>query len=209
MRKKTAILCSLFLLLGLSACARNQEGTASLSRDGIAPYELSEENKSLLQAFGLSGQNSQILVFKAPKEAVSMNFHVYCLGEDKAWERIDGGGIMRGWTDGEDGKCLEGLFTMQLKEDYAIEFHISDSGSSAAYESAPVSWPHELPAKTWTFLQEFQKIELNAEIPIAILSYTNENGLSSSRLEDNFDPEGIENPDLVQAVTLEFSDQEL
>ncbi len=204
-RKTAAALCGL-LLLGLTGCARSQDGLALLNKDGIAPYELSEEDRLLLQSFGISDQNAQIIAFRAPEDAITVNFNIYVLA-DGEWAWADGGGVSM--DPGEDSAAgMEGIFTMLRQEDGSIDFHISDSGSLASYESSLVSWhPEDYPAQSWTWLQEFQESELNTEIPVAILSCTDENALSSCRLEEYFTPEQIENPDLVQAVTLEFTDK--
>ena len=58
-------------------------------------------------------------------------------------------------------------------------------------------------------MKEAQKIELGKEIPVSVLVYDNGNSMRSYTTEDYFEPEKFKYMDLVQAVTLEFSDQEI
>lgn len=202
-RKTAALLLCTLLVLSGTACGQAASPFESMKREGVAPYELTESETSLLGAFGISSMNAQVLAVRAPKEAAGLQIHVYRLGENKTWEETEGGGIyMSTDTDGQ----LSGLFTMQLRENYVLDFRFSSSGSSASYQTAPISLPEESMASTHTFLQDFQEIELNQEIPIAIMSYTSGSVLNSSQLEDFFDPSGFQDLDLVQAVTLEFTD---
>jgi len=58
------------------------------------------------------------------------------------------------------------------------------------------------------YLPESQEIELNMEIPVAILVYDSGTTMRSYAPEQYFTPEDFEGMDLVQAVTLRFSDKE-
>ena len=58
-------------------------------------------------------------------------------------------------------------------------------------------------------MKEACKIELGKEIPVSVLVYDNGNSMRSYTTEDYFEPEKFKDMDLVQAVTLEFSDQEI
>ena len=59
----------------------------------------------------------------------------------------------------------------------------------------------EYVASTKGFLKEAQKIELNQEIPVAIMIYDNGTEMETCTVQDYFTPEKFKNMDLVQAVT--------
>src|SRR5690606_31769803 len=129
-----------------------------LTKEGIIPYELSESEKYILQSFGMEG-NSQIISFHAPKEAITLNVNVYRLEGNENWSNIGGGAISIG-TERNPIKQLTGTFTMQLKENHAIDFNINTSGR-ASFKTDEIILDTEIMASTKGFLQEFQKIELN------------------------------------------------
>lgn len=89
-----------------------------------------------------------------------------------------------------------------------IEFHINMAGQGA-FSTHSVDENEEYVAEGKAFLKEAQKIELGKEIPVAILVYDNGNSMNSYTTEDYFEPEKLKDMDLVEAVTLEFSDQEI
>lgn len=60
----------LMMVLILAACGNKTNSSKQLDKEGIAPYELSKSENYILQSFGMAG-NSQIISFKAPKEAIS------------------------------------------------------------------------------------------------------------------------------------------
>ena len=67
----------------------------------------------------------------------------------------------------------------------------------------------ETMASTKGFLQEFQKIEINKEIPVALMVYDSGTSMRSYSLKDYFDPSKFDGMDLVQVVTLTFADENL
>jgi hypothetical protein len=54
------------------------------------------------------------------------------------------------------------------------------------------------------FLQEFQRIEMDKEIPVAFMVYDSGTIMRSYSLQDYFEPSKFEGMDLVQVVTLTF-----
>ena len=92
MKKFISVLLLITVIVPLSACSSKTNSPKIISKIGIAPYELSENEKYILQSFGMS-DNSQIITFNAPKEARSINVNVYRLGTDEIWDNIGGGGI--------------------------------------------------------------------------------------------------------------------
>ena len=59
---------------------------------------------------------------------------------------------------------------------------------------------------TWAFLTDPQTIQLDQPIPVALLAYDSGTSMSSLNLQDYFHPENLTGPDLVQAVTVTFSE---
>ncbi|MCC5912642.1 MAG: hypothetical protein JJT76_19670 [Clostridiaceae bacterium] len=207
---KRKIFFSLILIfiiaMALVACSNKTDSPKLLTKEGIIPYELSESEKYILKSFGMES-NSQIISFHAPKEAITLNVNVYRLEGGKNWSSIGGGAISIG-TDREPMEQLTGTFTMQLKENYSIDFNINTSGR-ASYKTDEIILDTETMASTKGFLQEFQKIEINKEIPVALMVYDSGSSMRSYSLQDYFAPSEFDGMDLVQVVTLIFTNKEL
>ncbi|MEG2930173.1 MAG: hypothetical protein RR825_00175 [Ruthenibacterium sp.] len=204
MRKFISAGLLIIMLAMLGACSGNADAPRLLSKEGIAPYELSESEKYILQSFGMEG-TSQIIAFHAPKEATGLYVNVYRLGADEKWSSIAGGGISIG-TDREPMDQLVGTFTMQLIENYAIDFTIH-AGGLASYKTDEIVPDSKVIASTKEFLQECQDIAINTEIPVALMVYDSGTTMRSCSLQDYFEPSKFAGMDLVQVVTLEFIDK--
>ena len=59
------------------------------------------------------------------------------------------------------------------------------------------------------YLAEFRPIELNEEIPLAIMVYDSGTSMRSYTPQDYYDTSAFEDMDLAQAVTVRFSDKEI
>lgn len=206
-RKKIFLLILIFIIImTLAACSNKEDSPKFLTEEGIAPYEFSESEKYILQSFGME-DNSQIISFHAPKEAMSLNVNVYRLEGNKNWSSVGSGSISIG-TVRDPIEQLTGTFTMQLKENYAIDF-IINSGGKFSYKTDEILLDTEPMASVKSFLKEFQKIEINKEIPIALMVYNSNTNIRTYSLQDYFTPFKFEGMDFVQIVTLTFSDREL
>ena len=194
------------IVTALVACSNKTDSPKLLTKEGIIPYELSKSEKYILQSFGMEG-NSQIISFHAPKDAITLNVNVYRLENGETWSNIGVGAISIG-TDRVPAEQLTGTFTMQLKENYAIDFNINASGR-ASYRTDEIILDAETMVSTKGFLQEFQKVEINKEIPVALMVYDSGTSIRSYSLQDYFDPSKFDGMDLVQVVTLTFTDKEL
>lgn len=192
------------MIVTLTACSGKADSPKLLTKEGIAPYELSESENYILQSFGMEG-TSQIVSFNAPKEVISLNVNVYRLEAGGKWDNIGGGAISIG-ADRKPTDQLTGTFTMQLKENHAIDFNINASGR-ASYKTEEILLEREALASVKGFLQDFQDIEINTEIPVALMVYDSGTSMRSYSLQDYFEPSKFEGMDLVQVVTLEFSDK--
>lgn len=208
MKKKRlfSLILIFIIVMTLVACSNKTDSPKLLTKEGIMPYELSESEKYILQSFGMEG-NSQIISFRAPKEIITLNINVYKLENGKSWSNIGGGAISIG-TEREPAEQLTGTFAMQLKENYSIDLNINSSGR-ASYKTDEIKLDTETMASTKGFLQELQKIELNKEIPVALMVYDSGTSMRSYSLQDYFAPSKFDGMDLVQVVTLTFTDKEL
>ena len=100
---------------------------------------------------------------------------VYRLGDDLAWKKTGGGEVIGGSP--ED---VSGVFAM---------------------EAGPEAYGYSMNV----FLTEFQEMELDGEIPVALLLRDSGTGIRSHSLAHYYDPSAFEGMDLVQAVTLTFT----
>ncbi len=204
MKRVFSIMLLLSIMVTLAACSSESDLPKTLDKEGIAPYELSESEKYILQSFNMDG-TSQIISFNAPKAAIALNVTVYHLEEDETWSSIGGGGISIG-TDRKPIDQLTGTFTMQLKENYSIDFVIN-AGGLASYKTDEILLDNEIMASVKGFLQKFQDITINKEIPVALMVYDSGTSMRSYSLQDYFEPSKFQGMDLVQVVTLEFSNK--
>ena len=193
------ILC----FLSLTAC-HSLPNIDAQNKEGIYPYELSEREAELLQAFGMSG-NSLVLSFHAPQEATSLIVNTYTLNESHQWVGSAGGGLYLS-EDRKPSEVLAGLFTIQLQDDFMIEYNITCGGRSK-FTTPPIYLPATISSSSRAFLQDFQEIKLNREIPIAMMIYDSGTTMRSYSMDDFFEPSNFADMDLVQVVTLIFTDE--
>lgn len=200
--KRFNLIIVLLILLVLVACSNNESNLKPLAKEGIKPYDLSDNDKLLLRSFGMES-NSQIISFNAPKEINSLELKAYKLGDNKKWETTGSGEISIGNEKKPTNKLI-GTFTMQLREDYVIEYNINTVGR-ASFKTDKIILDTEDVISTRNFLQEYQEIEVNKEIPVALMVYDSGTIMRTYSLEDYFNPIKFEGMDLVQVVTLKFN----
>lgn len=202
MKKILAVLLIAAAINMFSGCSNNTD--TALNKEGVQPYTLSEREKELLQSLSLKDKVN-IISFKAPKAARSLQVNTYILGEDKTWQANGGGKISMG-KDSNPADILEGTFAMLLKENYKIEMHINTS-VRYSYQTDELVNNNTALASAIGFLMEFKEIELNKEIPVAIMIYDSSTSIRSYGMENFFSPTDFAEMDLVQAVTLTFTDE--
>lgn len=182
--------------------ARNQ-----LKEVGIAPYVLTAEQEELLTIL-MRRVDIGIFAYNGPEEAITMNIRLYELGPS-GWEETEKGGLSIG-TEREPVDRLTGVFAVQLREDRGFDLYVD---KMAAYRWDPPEELEETYAAVWKgFLQEFCKAELNAEIPVVLIAYTNETRFEMSQipqLQDYFAPENLSGNEIVQVITVEFTENVL
>ncbi|MTK21008.1 hypothetical protein GMA92_06210 [Turicibacter sanguinis] len=201
--KKLAFICLFIMsILSLSACSNLSD-----TKMGIGPYPLNERDQSLLESFALLDQ-SQLLSFNAPKEATSLMIHLYSLDESGNWQDVQSGGGISIETERDANTHLEGTFAMTLNDDHSINFVISSHGRfSSRVDLDDLGFDSAI--STHSFLTDFQTIELNKEIPVAIIVFDNGTSMRSFSVDSYFEPDIFEGMNSVQAVTLTFTNKEL
>ncbi len=197
-------LLPLALLLPLAACSSQEPDTAT-QENTIAPYALTDQEQSLLYAFGLTEEKAQVFSFQAPAEATAIFLQVSRLGEDGTWENT--ADSVAGIAIGEDQEGpFSGLLGLEEESDRSISLHLQTNLGNLATPPQGAA-----PDLAWTmrssvFLEDPQTIQLDQPIPVALLAYDSGTSMSSLNLQDYFTPENLTGPDLVQAVTVTFSE---
>ncbi|WP_353094635.1 hypothetical protein [Tissierella praeacuta] len=102
--------------------------------------------------------NSHIISFHAPKEAITLNVNAY---------RLEGG---------------ENLEHYWLRSYFNI-----NAGGRTLYKTDEIILDVETMAYNKDFLQEFHKIEINKEIPVALMVYDSVRSMRNYSLQDYFD----------------------
>ena len=110
--------------------------------------------------------------------------------------------------DPESESTFSGTFSMILRDDYSIDFRICENAGasySSSFKAPQIDFTQT--ASLTGFLLESENIELDREIPVALMVYDEGYSLKSFALQDYFSPEKFEGMDLVRVVTLKFSSQ--
>lgn len=202
--KRILLLLSLALLL--CGCSRGETGPGIPAEEGIAPYELSQDQQELLEALGME-DSARLFAFLAPEEAITIEVTACRLTDAGTWE-VTGSGAMSIGAERQPVSSLSGTIAMELREDYSIDFNINCAGRGS-FSSEKIEFKVEALGSTKAFLTQFQPIRLNEEIPLAIMVYDSGTSMRSYTPGDYFDVSLFEGMDLVQAVTVKFSDKEI
>jgi hypothetical protein len=197
------ILTSVLIFLLLAGCVGGRVSNISSEQEGISPYQLSDGQREILQAFGME-QRAFLLSFHAPEEAAQLRISVLRLEADGTWATVDTGGISLSPELGIE--ALQGTVAIQVEEDHALQFTINCSGQYT-FTSPVLPLDQEMCSSQIRFLSEYQPISLNAQIPVALLVYDSGTAMETYTLADFSHPEAFLGMDLVQVVTLEFSDR--
>lgn len=205
MKFKLIILLMILVFFSMTACNDTNRIGDSLDQDGIVHYELTEDEKILLRSLGLENK-SKIIKFQGPQEAITLNIKIYNLDSSNAWKLIGGSGISIG-KEREPSDVLRGNFSMVLKDNYKIDCYINSDGQ-AYFQTDEIFLEKEILASQVLFINEFTAIDLEKEIPIALMVYNSESYLPTLSLDYYFEPEKLKDFELVQVVTLSFSKKE-
>lgn len=202
--KRILLLLSFVLLL--CGCSREETQPGIPTEEGVAPYELSQDQQELLSAFGME-DSTGLFAFLAPEDAITVELTAYRLADAGTWE-VTGNGAMSIGTERQPVSRLAGTIAMELRDNYSIDFNINCAGRGS-FSTEEIELDEEVLGSTRGFLKEFQPIELNKEIPLAVMVYDSGTGMRSYTPQDYYDTSVFEGMDLVQAVTVKFSDKEI
>ena len=202
--KRILLLLSLALLL--CGCSREETQSGIPKDEGVAPYELSQDQQELLGAFGME-DSARLFAFLAPEEAITIEVTASRLTAEGSWE-VTGSGAMSIGTERQPVSELSGTIAMELGDDHSIDFNINCAGRGS-FSSEKIELEQEPLGSTKAYLTEFQAIELNEEIPLALMVYDSGTSMRSYTAGDYFDVSLFEGMDLVQAVTVRFTDREI
>lgn len=220
--KKRFLLIFLILSLIMAVGCENEDLTGTTNQDtdnieeiedetGVTPYTLSDENKDLLKILNLE-RKANILSFKAPRSVKNIKANIYILDETGIWKEIDR--LSKKVEDRHfyNNDILKGTFSMIIDgahtKEMVIKLGSSKSGimmderdsliDREAFEEAYVG--------SSRFLEDFKNIELNKEIPVAIMIENKGEEIILYNINSFFDTATFEEVDYVQAVTLIFED---
>lgn len=215
MKKTLVLLLIIILLIVSSSCTKDSEIEKVEDEIGVKPYTLSQENIELLKVLNLE-RTSNILSFKAPKAVKYIKANIYILEENGIWKEVDelSKEIKNEHLNNDN---LEGTFSMIISDVDTKEMtiKIGSSISSILRDKGDYLIDSNTPEGDFvlttflaiTFLEDFQKIELNKEIPVAIMVEKEGVNIKPYNIESFFDTTDFEEMDYVQAVTLTFSDE--
>lgn len=143
-------------------------------------------------------KDALLVSYNATENSKMLMVRVYNLN-DGQWDEI--GNIT--FVIADDNK--HGTISIMEKDNYVLEL----STISASAKSEKIDDENEYVQSQKTVINDFQNIELNKEIPVAI--YINDSDTAGVPIELNefSDPSNFEGIDLVRAVTFEFMDETL
>lgn len=207
MKKKGLLVIILCIFcLFISSCAKKDGlNEQSKMKEEIEPYEYTESEITLLESMNFK-EKVGIASFKAPKSAKNMEIKVFLLNDKGKWEEDVSGKIMMNDMDNPT-EIFQGTVCLILNENHSIEYHINTTGwGSCFYKTEEIISDEQEVIYARDFLSERKDIELNQEIPIAIMVYDSGTSIRAFTTDDYFTPEKFKGMDIVQAVVVNFTD---
>ena len=205
MRKIIAVMLCV-CVLAFAGCSNTEDttdkdtaaqGAKYLEKEGIAPYDLSEGEEYILNVMNIK-KDALLVSYNATENSKMLMVRVYNLN-DGQWDET--GNLT--FVIADDNK--HGTISIMEKDNYVLEL----STISASAKSEKIDDENEYVQSQKTVINDFQNIELNKEIPVAI--YINDSYTAGVPIElsEFSDPSNFEGIDLVRAVTFEFMDEML
>lgn len=205
MRKIIAVMLCV-CVLAFAGCSNTEDttdkdtaaqGAKYLEKEGIAPYDLSEGEEYILDVMNIK-KDTLLVSYNATENTKMLMVRVYNLN-DGQWDEI--GNIT--FVIADDNK--HGTISIMEKDNYVLEL----STISASAKSEKIDDENEYVQSQKTVINDFQNIELNKEIPVAIYINDSDTAGVPIELSEFSDPSNFEGIDLVRAVTFEFMDETL
>lgn len=173
------------------------QGAKYLEKEGIAPYDLSEGEEYILNVMNIK-KDALLVSYNATENSKMLMVRVYNLN-DGQWDET--GNLT--FVIADDNK--HGTISIMEKDNYVLEL----STISASAKSEKIDDENEYVQSQKTVINDFQNIELNKEIPVAIYINDSDTAGVPIELSEFSDPSNFEGIDLVRAVTFEFMDETL
>ena len=205
MRKIIAVMLCV-CMLAFAGCSNTEnptdndtaaQGAKYLEKEGIAPYELSEGEEYILNVMNIK-KDALLVSYNATENSKMLMVRVYNLN-DGQWDET--GNLA--FVIADDNK--QGTISIMEKDNYVLEL----STISASTKSEKIDDDNEYVQSQKTVINDFQNIELNKEIPVAIYINDSDTAGVPHELSEFSDPSNFEGIDLVRAVTFEFMDETL
>lgn len=205
MRKIIAVMLCV-CMLAFAGCSNTEnptdndtaaQGAKYLEKEGIAPYELSEGEEYILNVMNIK-KDALLVSYNATENSKMLMVRVYNLN-DGQWDET--GNLT--FVIADDNK--QGTISIMEKDNYVLEL----STISASAKSEMIDDDNEYIRSQKTVINDFQNIELNKEIPVAIYINDSDTAGVPIELSEFSDPSNFEGIDLVRAVTFEFMDETL
>lgn len=193
------------LLTILTAC--NASNTSNkLEEATLKSYPFTAQEQHLLSSLGLIHQ-AEMISFYAPHEAITLKINIYQLNHNGEWESIDNTGISIG-EEREPSDYLAGTLAIIFDQNQIQQFTIHTDSSGITYKAPQlITQSYDLSARA--LLTADKKIRLNEEIPVALWVATSTGSLPSFSVESFETPSRFQTLDVVQALTLTFTEEEL
>lgn len=205
MRKIIAVMLCV-CVLAFAGCSNTEDttdkntaaqGAKYLEKEGIAPYDLSEGEEYILDIMNIK-KDTLLVSYNATENTKMLMVRVYNLN-DGQWDET--GNLT--FVIADDNK--QGTISIMEKDNYVLEL----STISASAKSEMIDDDNEYVQSQKTVINDFQNIELNKEIPVAIYINDSDTAGVPHELSEFSDPANFEGIDLVRAVTFEFMDETL
>lgn len=205
MRKIIAVMLCV-CVLAFAGCSNTEDttdkdtaaqGAKYLEKEGIAPYDLSEGEEYILNVMNIK-KDALLVSYNATENSKMIMVRVYNLN-DGQWDET--GNLT--FVIADDNK--HGTISIMEKDNYVLEL----STISASAKSEKIDDENEYVQSQKTVINDFQNIELNKEIPVAIYINDSDTAGVPIELSEFSDPSNFEGIDLVRAVTFEFMDEML
>lgn len=205
MRKIIAVMLCV-CVLAFAGCSNTEDttdkdtaaqGAKYLEKEGIAPYDLSEGEEYILNVMNIK-KDALLVSYNATENSKMLMVRVYNLN-DGQWDET--GNLT--FVIADDNK--HGTISIMEKDNYVLEL----STISASAKSEKIDDENQYVQSQKTVINDFQNIELNKEIPVAIYINDSDTAGVPIELSEFSDPSNFEGIDLVRAVTFEFMDETL
>lgn len=205
MRKIIAVMLCV-CVLAFAGCSNTEDttdkdtaaqGAKYLEKEGIAPYDLSEGEEYILNVMNIK-KDALLVSYNAAENSKMLMVRVYNLN-DGQWDET--GNLT--FVIADDNK--QGTISIMEKDNYVLEL----STISASAKSEKIDDENQYVQSQKTVINDFQNIELNKEIPVAIYINDSDTAGVPIELSEFSDPSNFEGIDLVRAVTFEFMDETL